>query len=165
MRMQRCLGKHFSNFAEDKVHARAWVSPLKQICRKESPLERGLPRSSELQTYEKVLDARNSRSIGAWPPLERVTQTLARAWIPPLEWTVKHTNFWIYAFHARAWLLPLERKCMYSGFTLERESPRSSVGQMSGKSRLTSKHETRPPTNLNSFFWAKSLENTSKLKV
>ena len=55
--------------------------------RKGNPLERGLLRSSGLQATVKVLDARNSRSMGARYPIERETQVLARACITPLERT------------------------------------------------------------------------------
>ena len=141
MRMQKCTLKHFSNFAENRGLARAWLSPLERTCRQRGFARAWLTSLERAANSRKVLVARFSRSMDAQPMIERETQTLARAQITSLERTANHMNFWAYAFHARAWLSTLERKCMYSECTLEREALRSSVDPKFGIFRLILKHK------------------------
>ena len=142
-------------FAENGIHARAWLSTLERTCWKWRFALAWIYSLAQTTNLTKVLDVCFSRSPDARSLLERETQTLTPAWLPSLERTVTHMNFWVHAFHARARLTLLERKCTLSECPLEREVPRSSVDQIFRISRFDPRVQIQPPRHQTQFFWAK----------
>ena len=107
-----------------------------------------------------VLDAQNSRLIGARYPLECETQVLARACIPPLERTVNTCKVLDTCISRSSVTFPPQADCMNTGCTLERGVPRSSVSPNSGKFRFEPHAQNQLLKNQIRSSWANFLENT-----
>ena len=165
MRMQSCTLKHFSKFSENMGLAQAWLSTLERTCSQRSSARAWLLSLKRTVNSRKVLDACNSRLMGARPPLQRETQVLARACIPSLERTVNIWKVLDTRISCSSVSFPARAGRMYSECTLEREVLRSSVGPKSGISRLNLQAQIQHLKHQIRFFWANFLKNTLKLII
>ena len=160
MRMLECVGKHFSRFVENKVHARAWLTLLERTCKQWSfarawisSLERTVNSWKSARCMSFTLDGRSTYAR-AWDSEPRSSvDSLARADCKTQELLDICISRSSIDFHARA-------ECTYSEFTLERKVPRSSVDQISGNSRFDHQAQFRPLKHQTQFFGPKTLENT-----
>ena len=144
--MQRCTLKAFSEFSENRGHARVQVTPLERICRQRFSLERRITRSSVLQNSQKCWIGKNQARLGARHPLEHETQCPARASIIPLERTSKQN-----------------KNAGSTISTLERQSPCSSVSPNFGNSRFEPQAQNQVLNHKFRSSWANFPVNTSKL--